>query len=62
MFRYLLVLLELDVHIPSHFRKLGRAIALPEEVAIANLQFQQGLDAAILARVVGQPFKSHLQA
>ena len=37
---YLLVLLELDVHIPCHFGKLGRAIALPEEVAITYLQCQ----------------------
>lgn len=46
-FPHLLVLLELDVHIACHFRELGGAIALPEEVAIADLQLHHALDAPI---------------
>ena len=35
---YLLVLLELDIHITSHLRELSMAITLPKEVTIAYLQ------------------------
>ena len=40
---YLLVLLELNVHISRHFRELSSAIALPEEVAVAYLQCQHSM-------------------
>lgn len=40
VFAYLLVLFELDVHIPCHLRELSRPIALPEEVTVTDLQCQ----------------------